>query len=107
MSEQPTSARLARKSARVIAILVAVASAILAAYWLSRFARDLPDAYSGEVRGGLSLSLAMLAGSAGQLVERPRVRIPLAIISLLFVMTAMYFSFGGQPACRTGKLAAA
>ena len=81
----------------MIAIPVVVLSAILAAYWLSRLARDLPSAYTGQVRGGLFLSLSLLAGSAGQLVERPRVRIPLAIISLLFVMTAMYFFFGGQP----------
>jgi len=75
-----------------------MASAILTAYSLIRLARDVPDAYAGQVRGGLSLSVSLLAGSAGQLVESPRARIPLAIISLLFVMTAMYFIFGGQSA---------
>src|SRR6185295_13121543 len=51
-------------------------------------ARDLPDAYPGQVHGGLFLSLSLLAGSAGQLVERPRVRIALAVVSLLLTVMA-------------------
>ena len=60
-------------------------------------ARDLPDAYPGQVHGGLFLSLSLLAGSAGQLVERPRVRIALAVVSLLLTVMAMYVFFGAQP----------
>ena len=95
MPEQASSGgpSVATRAARVIAISVVVMAAILAAYSLSRVARDLPDAYPGQVRGGLFVSLAMLAGSGGQLIETSRARTALAIISLLLTVTAMYFFF--------------
>ena len=102
MSDQPSpvNQKFATRAARVIAILVVALSAILAAYSLSRLEREVPDAYTGQIRGGLSLSLSMLTGSAAQLVGKQHVRLILGLVSLVFVATAMYFYFG-QPGVDT------
>ena len=98
MSDQTSAVRQTRRAraARVVAIAVASLSSILTAYWLSRIARHVPDAYAGETGGGLFLNLCLLASSSGQLVAGKRARILLIAASLVFLLIAMYFAFGYQ-----------
>jgi hypothetical protein len=76
---------------RVLGFAVAVGSVFLAVYWSSQIALGVPDAYRGQTRGGLLLSLAILTGAASHLVVRQSLRIALAIISMVCIATAMYF----------------
>src|SRR3954469_12407366 len=78
---------------RVVAIAVAVGSAVLLVYWASRTARGLPEEYRGQTGGGLFLNLYLLTSSMSQLIERPRVRVTLLVMSVVCLGAAMYFIF--------------
>ena len=65
-------------------------SIVLAVYWSTQIARGVPDAYPGQNRGGLLLSLAILAGASSGLVKQS-VGIVLTIVSIACFATADYF----------------
>jgi hypothetical protein len=77
-----------RAVARGLDTLATVLSAALAAYWSIQIARGTPDAYIGQHRAGLLLSVAVMTGSASQLLNTARWRMMLLIISLVCLATA-------------------
>jgi len=77
---------------------VAVGSAVLLVYWASRTARGLPEEYGGQTGGGLFLNLYLLTSSMSQLIERPRVRVTLLVMSVVCLGAAMYFIFAHRAA---------
>jgi hypothetical protein len=78
-------------AAKLLASAGAVGSAVLAVYWSCQIALGAPDAYRGQNRGGLLLSLAILTGSASQLVMRQSLRIALSVVSMVCLAAAIYF----------------
>ena len=92
MREQalPLSRTLAR-AAKVLASAVVLAAAVLSVYWAREIALGVPDAYRGEARGSLFLSLGMLSGSAGSLVSKQYWQVVLLVISGACLAASVYF----------------
>src|SRR3954470_7992295 len=83
---------------RVVAISVAAGSAVLLVYWASQTARGLPDEYRGQTGGGLFLNLYLFTSLMSQLIEKPRVRVPRLVMSVVCLGAAMYFIFAHRAA---------
>jgi hypothetical protein len=78
-------------AARVLAWVAAVSSGVLVVYWATQMALGAPDAYRGQHRGGLLLSLGILIGSASSLVATRSLRVVFPFVSLVCLVAAVYF----------------
>ena len=84
-------ARTLERARKVLEFAVIGGAACLTLYWSAQVALGTPDAYRGEVRGGLFLSLAMLTGSGSSVLTNHYVRIALLVLSAACLAASVHF----------------